>query len=277
MVESYNELTREELVKYNHANFIKYREWYTRTPRGNMYRDDNVLRYESEVPGPKWSGILMSSCNEDEADSLIEKHMEYFCSKGLLGFMWYVVPSTNPRTMGDKLEAQEFSKVASSPMMSIDLHSLPKRKEIPGLEIRPVRSKEEMKIFDKVLETQFQLGEATFKKIYEIECSLGFEEDCPRQLYVAYQDGIPVSTNFMLLDDDVAGWYKIATHPDYERRGIGTAMTLAPLYDAKERGYNVGVLQSTEAGHKVYGRLGFKEDGILDWYMYTWDKEARAR
>jgi ribosomal protein S18 acetylase RimI-like enzyme len=276
MIESYNELSREELVKYNHANFIKMREWYTNTPRGNMYRNDNVLRYETEVPGPLWSGILMSSCNEDEADSLIEKHVEYFCSKGLLGFMWYVVPSTNPRTMGDKLEAQGFSKVASSPMMSIDLHSLPKRKEIPGLEIRPVRSKDEMKIFDKVLETQFQLGEATFKKRYEIECSVGFEEDCPRQLYVAYQDGIPVSTNFMLLDDDVAGWYKIVTHPDYERRGIGTAMTLAPLYDAKERGYNVGVLQSTEAGYKVYSRLGFKEDGILDWYMYTWDKEARA-
>jgi GNAT superfamily N-acetyltransferase len=276
MINSYNELTREELVRYNHANFIKMWEWYTKTPRGNMYRDDNVLRYETGIPGPLWSGILMSSCNDDEAALLIEKHMEYFRSAGLLGFMWYVVPSTNPRTMGDKLEEQEFSKFTSSPMMSIDLHNLPKRKEIPGLEIRPVRSKEEMTTFDKVLKTQFQLGEDAFKKIYEIECRYGFEEDCPRQLYVAYLDGIPVSTNFMILDDDVAGWYKIVTHPDYCRRGIGTAVTLAPLYDAKERGYNVGVIQSTEVGFKVYSRLGFNEDGILDWYMYTWDKEAKA-
>jgi GNAT superfamily N-acetyltransferase len=178
--------------------------------------------------------------------------------------------------MGDRLEARGFSKIASEPMMSIDLNDLPEQKRIPGLAIKPVRSEEEMKMFDRVLETQFRLGEAAFKKIHEIECSLGFEEDCPRHLYVAYQDGIPVSTNFMILDDDVVGWYKIATHPDYCRRGIGTAVTLAPMYDARERGYNVGVLQSTEAGLRVYSRLGFKEDGILDWYMYTWDKEAKA-
>ena len=202
--------------------------------------------------------------------------MEYFRSRGFQGFMWYVVPSTNPRNMGSKLEVQGFSKIANSPMMSIDLNDLPELKEIPGLEIKPVRSEDEMKIFDNILETQFKLGEAAFKKIYEIDCSFGFEEDCPRQLYVAYQDGVPVSTNFMILDNDVAGLYKIATHPDYCRKGIGTAVTLAPLYDAKERGYNVGVIQSTEAGFKVYSRLGFKEDGILDMYMYSWDKETKA-
>lgn len=276
MANSYNELTRERLVTYNHANLVRLFEWYTKTPRGNMYRNDNVLRYETEIPGPLWSGILMSSCTEDETDALIEKHMEYFRSRGHLGFMWYILPSTNPSNMSSKLEAKGFSKIASEPMMSIDLHDLPEQKEIPGLEIRPVRNKEEMRIFDEVLETQFKLGKASFKKIYEIECSLGFEEDSPRQLYVAYQDGVPVSTNFMILDDDVAGWYKIATHPDYCRKGIGTAVTLAPLYDARKRGYNVGVLQSTEVGFKVYSRLGFKEDGILDWYMYTWDKKAKA-
>jgi ribosomal protein S18 acetylase RimI-like enzyme len=133
-----------------------------------------------------------------------------------------------------------------------------------------------MKIFDEVLGTQFKLGEAAFNRMFEIECSYGFEEDCPRQLYVAYQDGVPVSTNYMILDDDVAGWYMIATHPDYCRRGIGTAMTLDPMYDANERGYKVGVLQSTDVGLEVYRRLGFKEIGIIDWYIYTWDKEAEA-
>ena len=76
--------------------------------------------------------------------------------------------------MSDKLKAHGFSKIfTASPMMSINLHDLPERKEIPGLEIKPVRSEEEMKIFDKVLKTQFPLDEAMFKKIHEIECSYG--------------------------------------------------------------------------------------------------------
>lgn len=272
MFKSYNELNSEELFNYNFTNFVNLFESY----RGNIQRDDDVLRCKTEIPGAYWSGILKSNCTEDEADVLIEKQLEYFRSRGHSGFMWYVLPSTNPKNMKSRLEAQGFLKIASSPMMSIDLHDLPEQKEIPGLEIKPVRNKKEMKIFDKVLETQFKLGEAVFKKIYEIDCSRGFEEDCSRQLYVAYQDRVPVSTNFMFLDEDVAGLYKIATHPDYCRKGIGTAVTLAPLYEAKERGYNVGIIQSTEAGYNVYRKLGFKEDGILDRYMYTWDKEAKS-
>jgi len=276
MMRLYNELTRDELVTYNRENFVKLYEWYAQTPRGNIYRNKNVLKHETEIPGPAWSGILMSHCTDDEVDALIEKHKEYFHSKGHSGFSWHVWPSTNPKDMSNRLEDHGFSKIASEPLMSIDLHDLPEQKEIPGLEIRPVRSEEEMKIFNEVAATQFHLGENAFKKIYEIECSLGFEEDSPRQLYVAYQDGVPVSTNLMVLDNDVAGWYLIVTHPDYCRRGFGSAVTLAPLYDAKERGYNVGVLQSTDVGYKVYSRLGFKRDGIMDWYMFTWDKEVKA-
>lgn len=276
-MKSYGECTTEELFNFNHTNFIKFFEWYTKTPKGNMYQNDRILRYETEITGPLWYGILTTSCKEEEADDLIEEQMNYFHSKGYPGFMWYVISSTNPPNMSEKLEAHDFSKIdTTSPMMSIDLYDLPERKEIPGLEIKPVRSKEEMRKFDKVLETQFPLGEEVFKKIYDIECSYGFDEECARQLYVAYQDGVPVSTNFMILDGDVAGMYKTATRPDYCRRGIGTAITLDPLYDAKDKGYKVGVLQSTEAGFKVYSRLGFKEDGKLDWYMYTWDKEAKV-
>ena len=80
----------------------------------------------------------------------------------------------------------------------------------------------------------------------------------------------------MILDDDVAGLCKTATRPDYCRKGVGMAVTLDPLYDAKDRGYKGGVLQSSEPGFKVYGKLGFKEDSKLNWYMNTWDKEAKA-
>lgn len=36
-------------------------------------------------------------------------------------------------------------------------------------------------------------------------------------------------------------------------------MTLKPLYDAKDMGYHIGVLQATKAGEPVYKKIGFKD------------------
>ena len=41
-------------------------------------------------------------------------------------------------------------------------------------------------------------------------------------------------------------------------KGFGAAMTFNPLHQAREMGYRIGVLQSSEMGFNVYKRLGFR-------------------
>ena len=110
MTKSYNECTNEELLNFNHANFIKVFEWYTKTPKGNIYQDKRIHRFETERLDPLWNGVLASNHAED-TDEAIKLQLEYYKSKDKLGMMWYLFPSTQPPDMKERLESYGFTNI----------------------------------------------------------------------------------------------------------------------------------------------------------------------
>jgi predicted GNAT family acetyltransferase len=50
----------------------------------------------------------------------------------------------------------------------------------------------------------------------------------------------------------------VATLPEARGKGIGAALTVNPLQEAREMGHRIGVLQSSEMGFNVYKMLGFR-------------------
>jgi predicted acetyltransferase len=66
----------------------------------------------------------------------------------------------------------------------------------------------------------------------------------------------------------LAGIYFVSAVEEARRQGIGGAIALAPLREAREMGYGVGVLGASEMGYPVYRRLGFQECcriGLYEW------------
>jgi len=93
-------------------------------------------------------------------------------------------------------------------------------------------------------------------------------------LYLGGFQGKPVSTPALFLGAGVAGIHGVTTLPDYRGKGIATAMTYPPLLAAREQGYRMGVLFSSEMAIDIYRKIGFQEYGEGDIYMWQPDEDA---
>lgn len=86
-------------------------------------------------------------------------------------------------------------------------------------------------------------------------------EDAPVQYFAIRRAGRIVSTSTLFLAEGVAGVYCVSTVPEARGAGLGAFVTAEPLRLVRALGYRVGVLQSSEAGHSVYRKLGFTDLG----------------
>jgi GNAT superfamily N-acetyltransferase len=110
---------------------------------------------------------------------------------------------------------------------------------------------------------------------------LGVSFDVPRQLFEDLSAGLRrieeaswylgrvdreiVSTAVGVTLDGATGIFNVATPPHYRGRGYGAALTARAVRDGFEAGSRFAYLQSTDIGHGVYRRLGFRdvEDYLL--------------
>ncbi len=92
-------------------------------------------------------------------------------------------------------------------------------------------------------------------------------DDARIQFFAIRRGGRIVATSMMFIDDGLAGLYCVATLPEARGQGLGAHVTAEPLRRAQVLGYRVGVLQSSDAGHPVYRRLGFQDVGAVPLFV----------
>jgi len=142
----------------------------------------------------------------------------------------------------------------------VDLSALPEKASIPEeLEIEQVRDEESLAAWKGTLAQGFGEGPVEAEWVGEMYRRLGLGDDGPWRHYLGRLGSEPVATSTLFLGAGVAGIYFVSTIERARRRGIGAALTLAPLQEAREMGYRLGVLGASPIGYPVYRRLGFRE------------------
>ena len=130
----------------------------------------------------------------------------------------------------------------------------PPTRQLPEIEIRRVRESRTGDDFRGIGSVCFHVPIAWFNEV--------FDQDSVWDRfvgYVGYVDGVPVSTAATVACGNTIGVYNVATLPEYRRRSYGEAVMRHALEEAeRERPSRPVVLQSTEAGLRLYERMGFR-------------------
>jgi GNAT superfamily N-acetyltransferase len=152
--------------------------------------------------------------------------------------------------------------------MAVDLSALNEDLPMPaGLTIQAVDHIEALEQWAYAAIVGFGHPDTEVKIWFDLFADLRF--GLPLRHYVGIVNGRPVATSELFLGAGVAGIYVVATVPEARRQGIGAALTLAPLREARAMGYRIGTLHASSMGLGVYRRLGFREYCRMSHYVWS--------
>ena len=199
--------------------------------------------FRTDIPALLYNGVLRSQFSGD-IDAEIAGAIDQFSTP----FHWWITPSTQPNDLGERLAAKNFLFFGNLPGMAIDLQQLPEIPAIAGLEIVQAQDDETFAAWLNIAIAGFGTPEAVFDALLPVERA-AFDSNYRR--YLAIWQGQPVAISALYPDAGVAGIYFVATLPEARGKGIGQAVTIAALQDAKQLGYRIGILQASQMGVSV--------------------------
>jgi GNAT superfamily N-acetyltransferase len=250
------------------ANLFDYYHYLGRSTRVEYIDTPQFTWLVTGIPDSFMNNVIRTQLRADNVDEEIEKTLAHFHDLKIDELSWWDEPGTKPDDLGMRLASHGLTFSQGVPGMAVDLLELYEKKySPPTLMIERVSGTKSLEQFVGVSIISYGLPQSCESNCFDLFYELGF--DLPLMNYVGYLDGKPVAAAELFLGAGVAGIYWVSTLPEARGQGIGAAITLTALREARNLGYRIGILHATRMGFEVYRRLGFQEYCRLSNYMWT--------
>ncbi|WP_141620414.1 GNAT family N-acetyltransferase [Myxococcus sp. AB036A] len=249
------------------ANQVEHMTYLARSLPGAIVKDTpGLLLVDSGLPCNTFNVVCRARLERHEADARIAAAVSHFRDKAF-PFAWWVGPDAAPEDLDARLSAHGLVNAEQELGMSMDLSRLPGLTRPSGLSIRRAEDEHTLADFARVVAANWEPADPHVLDFYARTAHVALAPDSPIRFFVGYLDGEAVAASECHHAWGVAGLYSVATVRHARRRGIGAALTLAPLLDAREAGYRTATLQASAQGQGVYSRLGFVPQGTFREYQ----------
>lgn len=246
---------------------------------GEIEETDRLGRHLASPTNPMFKGVWRTRLTPEEAGAAIDETIAWFAMRQAPFFFWWTGAETTPFDIGERLVARGlidmaemstqmapgmYSSQIGAPGMVADLAHLDDsllQRPPKGFTIEEVQDEAALDAFCRVLVAGFGMPEQMAQGWAQASQGAGIG-DTPWQLYLGRLDGEPVATNMGFNGAGVASFYGLAVVPAARRKGIGAAITVAPLLAARNAGYRHAVLFSTDEAVPLYEHLGFRDCGV---------------
>jgi GNAT superfamily N-acetyltransferase len=264
------DVSPSSLAQANETNLAEGFAALTRACGGEVCDEPDLLWYSWGIPVALANGVLRAQLAPDQVDARIAWALQQARTLHV-PFFWRVGPSMRPLGLGERLLQHGLTAVGDVPAMGVALARLPPALSMPeGVTVERVRDRAGLECWTRTVVAGFGMppdaGEALLMVLSRNDL-LG--DTAPVHFYLASLQGEPVAGSTVLVAAGVAGIFNVATLEAARGRGIGTAITLAPLLDARDHGYRIGVLQASEMGYSIYAQMGFTEQ--FRYHLYHWE------
>ena len=267
-----SDLSAPTLVRAIKKNWMDYYYYLGRARNAELYAGPHLTWLLTGIPDTFNNVVFQTRLPPDGAGELISQALTHFRSRNVTRLSWWTEEGAQETDLKKQLVAHGLTFNEGGTGMAADLMSVPKDLPTPtGLTITPVENKEALKQWVHIANIGFGLPLWSESIWFDLFADLVFE--LPLRNYLAILNGQPVGTSQLFLGAGVAGIYNVTCVPEARGQGVGAAITLAPLLEARSLGFRISILQASRLGYQVYRRLGFQEYGRLS--NYRWENETK--
>ena len=228
-------------------------------PGAELHEAESLGWLTCQVPLGMFNAVPRVRLAASEFDAAFARVAESLARRGVAA-TWWVGPASRPTDLAARLEAAGLTLARTLTGMLRGLDGLEALfAPPPGLRIERVEGAAMRRIFGRVVAEGMGLSPAAAEALEAYEPQMTHAGYLAKPRYVGWLGGRPVASAALVPAAGLAGIYAVTTIPAARGQGIGAAMTVMPLLEARQAGYRTGVLQATPMGLPLYRRLGFRE------------------
>lgn len=232
-----------------------------------LLRDDGELFwYVTGLPSGAFNSIMYANLPAPARIDAAVAELQTLRQRHGVPVGWLIGPSSRPTDLGRQLEARGLEHRIDLTPMTRTLDALPAAAPVPGLTIERVEGPAAYEAWIVAEQRGFEAAANDETGLADLRRAMGIGHGFPLHHLLGRLDGAPVATATLLPAAGIGGIYDVSTVPEARRRGIGMAMTLAALREARRLGYEIVFLQPSAMGRPLYERIGFQQRCVCPTY-----------